>query len=646
MATEARRGSSPRGHHAAAAAWSGSELYSTIPLPGRPESVGSLLARQATSRAGQPAYGVRQGAEFRTVSWGALGDDVTALGRFLVAAGVGPGDRVVAFSPNRAELLVVELATMSLGAVYVPIFAGYAEAQAKELVAQARPAALFVPGPEQLQRTGIPGSVRVVVTCDPMEPAERQSLVGDSVPETTRFADALMRFTGSVDAAAARRDFLAAAAAVDPGAPALMMFTSGTTGRQKGVVLSHDNILSQQRALSAIWSITPADRFLCYLPWHHSFGGIFEKYAALYNGATLFLDDSAGKDFDRLLHNWKAVRPTIYFSIPKIYQQLVVRAQGHPEETWILHPELRFVFTAAAALPANLATFFADRGIPVLEGWGLTETAPCCTVTDLAEPRTVPGMVGYPIPGVRLRIASDGEILVQGPNVMRGYFEDPEATARALPGDGWFRTGDLGVAVGAGLKLVARKDRVFKLLNAEKVVPTGIENQLAGMNPYIRHVIVVGSGRDYLAALVFPDFYRIGEEFGADTATADQVVKASLRETVRTFNREHPIRYEKIRAFAVISRELTIEGNELTPSLKVRIGDVLNSGAGYVEAVYDPSADCDCHFLRKVFRLEPDSRSCFAGRDRTLDQCHECGNFVFGDPPDQSGPVTVKGGRA
>ncbi|MEK7379823.1 MAG: AMP-binding protein, partial [Gemmatimonadota bacterium] len=208
MLTEAPRGSDHRGHHAAAAARSGSELYSTIPLPGQPESVGSLLARQVASRAGQPAYGVRQGAEFRTVSWGALGDDVTALGRFLVAAGVGPGDRVVAFSPNRAEMLVVELATMSLGAVYLPIFAGYAEVQAKELVAQARPSALFVPGAEQLQRTGVPGSVRVVVTCDGMEPVERQSLLGDSVPETIRYADALMQFTRPAEAAAARRDFL------------------------------------------------------------------------------------------------------------------------------------------------------------------------------------------------------------------------------------------------------------------------------------------------------------------------------------------------------------------------------------------------------------------------------------------------------
>ena len=205
------------------------------------------------------------------------------------------------------------------------------------------------------------------------------------------------------------------------------------------------------------------------------------------------------------------------------------------------------------------------------------------------------------------------------------------ATALALPGDGWFHTGDLGDLVGAGLRLIARKDRVFKLLNAEKVIPTAIENRLAGMNPYIRHVIVAGDGQSFLAALIFPDLFRIREEFGEDRETADRVVKQSLRATILEFNREHPVRYERIEAFAVVTKELSIEDRELTPSLKVRVHDVVRNADDYLEAVYQPSADCDCRFLRKVLRLRPDQRRCFAGRDRTLDRCHECGSLVF-DP--------------
>ena len=240
-------------------------------------------------------------------------------------------------------------------------------------------------------------------------------------------------------------------------------------------------------------------------------------------------------------------------------------------------------------------------------------------------------MVGYPIPEVAVRLAPDGEVLIHGPNVMPGYYRNEEATARALPGDGWFHTGDLGEFVGMGLRLVGRKDRVFKMLNAEKVVPTEIENRLAGMNPYIRHVIVAGDGREFVAALVFPDFFRIAEEFGDDREAAERAVKASLRETMLEFNRTHPVRYERINAFAVISRELSIEQGELTPSLKVRVRTVLSSAEGYLDALYEPGPECDCRFLRKVLRLHDDERRCFAGRDRTLAQCHECASFIFDD---------------
>jgi len=573
----------------------------------------------------------RRAEQFRDVSWNEFLLEVAGFARFLTSAGVVEGDRVALFSPNRGEMLVVEFAAMSLGAIHVPVFPGYPAEQARTLAEHASPTVLIVADGSLLERVGVPPSVRALVSLEPIEAAAvERALAGREVPYAS-FQTVLRQFAVEPgDPELAR--FLDAAADRDPLAPCLMLYTSGTTGLNKGVPLSHENLLSQQRGLSAIWSITPDDRFLSYLPWHHSFGGNFEKYSALYHGALLVIDESQGKYFDLLLRNWRQVRPTVYFSVPKVFQQLVSHAETHPEDAdWIFHPELRFVFTAAAPLPANLSAFFAVRRIPVREGWGLTETSPCCTVTDPAELRSVPGMVGYPIPGVTLKLAEDGEILVQGPNVMRGYFANSEATALALPGDGWFHTGDLGELMGAGLKLVTRKDRVFKMLNAEKVVPTELENRLAGMNPYIRHVIVAGAGRDFLAALIFPDFFRIEQEFGSDRTSADRAVKASLRETILRFNREHPVKYERFQAFAVISKELSVEDQELTPSLKVRYHNVLLGAEGYLEAVYQPSEDCDCRFLRKVMRVDPDQRPCFAGEDRTLDRCHECGNFIFGD---------------
>jgi len=617
--------------HALAAVREGDTIRSRLEPVGVRESVGALLERNVARFGSHVAYSERRDGAFRPVSWEALARDVASFGGFLSAMGATPRARVAVVSPNRGEMLIAEFATMSLGATYVPIFAGYPAQQLRDLLRRVDPTVVIVAGSDQLAGLHLGASARALVTIEPVDAAAVEPLLRGHRASHAAFGEVLGRAPADAERTAA---FLRDAARIDPGEPCLLNFTSGTSGVLKGVALTHDNILSQQRALSAIWSVTREDRFLSYLPWHHSFGGIFEKYTALYNGATIHIDDSRGKDFGLLLRNWAEVRPTLYFSVPQVYQQLVTHVQSRPEdESVVFHPGLRFVFTAAAPLPANVSAFFARKRVPVLEGWGLTETSPCCTLTDLSEPRSIPGMVGYPIPGVAIGIAPDGEILVRGPNVMRGYYEDPEATARALPGDGWFHTGDLGEFVGAGLKLVARKDRVFKMLNAEKVVPTEIENRLAGMNSFIRHVIVAGQGQRFLSALIFPDYFRIAEQFGADQATADRVVKASLRETLLEFNREHEVKYERVQAFAVISKELSLEAEELTPSMKVRVRNVLEHAEEYLEAVYAPSEDCDCRFLRKVMRLAPDDRRCFAGLDRSLDECHACGSFVFGDAP-------------
>ncbi len=639
MAADPRAAAPSTMRHASAAVREGDVLSSCVAPVGACETVGSLLARNAARFADHPVFCERRHGRLRGVQWGEFLNAVASFAQYLAAAGVGPDTRVLMFSPNRGEMLVAEFASMCLGATYVPIFAGYPADQARELIERSRPTVLIAGGRDQLERACVPPSTRAVVTFTPVEPGSLERVLRGSRAEYSTFRDALQRDAVAVSDGSRLRAFLASAERIDPHEPCLIMFTSGTSGLLKGVELTHDNILSQQRALSAIWTISREDRLLSYLPWHHSFGGIFEKYTALYNGATIHIDDSLGKDFELLLRNWEKVRPTVYFSVPRVYQQLVVHAQAHPEnESRIFHPELRFVFTAAAPLPANLSAFFGDRGIPVLEGWGLTETSPCCTVTDLSEPRVVPGFVGYPLPGVRIRLAADGEILVQGPNVMTGYFDQPEETAKALPGDGWFHTGDLGEFAGTGLKLVTRKDRVFKMLNAEKVVPTEIENRLAGMNAFIRHAVIAGDGRSFLAVLIFPDYFRIAEQFGDDRATAERVVKDSLRETILAFNRDHRVKYERIQAFAVISKELTIEDHELTPSLKVRVRDVLAHAEEYLEAIYEPNADCDCRFLRRVMRLTNDERRCFAGVDRTLDRCHQCGAFVFDDMPGSAAP--------
>jgi long-subunit acyl-CoA synthetase (AMP-forming) len=513
----------------------GDTLVSTLAPLGERQTIGALLRTNAARFGRHPIYLEKKDGRFAPVAWEEFLADVVSLVAFLRSRGVSAGDKVAVVSRNRGEMLTTEFAVMSLGAVYVPIFAGYSAAQTEGLLRHSGAIALAAAGSVPLASLRLPDEVRLVLGYDPLPAALVTALRGGGGREYLDFPEALehggRRHAGDPRLAEA----LDGAVRLDPLEPCLMMYTSGTAGQQKGVLLTHDNILSQQRALARLWQVGPEDRLLSYLPWHHSFGGIFEKYTALYSGAPLALDDSLGKDFPKLRENWKAVRPSVYFSVPLVHQELVSHVRVHPEdEDAIFHAELKFVFTAAAPLPANISEYFAARRIPVVEGWGLTETSPCCTLTDMSERRELPGIVGYPIPGVELRLAGDGEILVRGPNVMRGYHGNPEATARALPGDGWFRTGDLGELVGSALRLLTRKDRVFKLLNAEKIIPTVLENRLAGQNKYIRHVVVVGDGRGFLAALVFPNFFLIEQEFGSDRETARRCGAASRRSTATT----------------------------------------------------------------------------------------------------------------
>jgi long-subunit acyl-CoA synthetase (AMP-forming) len=602
----------------------GRTLHSTLKPVGAKESLGSLLQRNAARFGRHPIYLEKRDGRFQPVAWEDFLGDVASLLEFLRAHGIGKGDRVAVVSRNRGEMLVTELAVMSLGAIYVPIFAGYSGEQTEVLLRHCGATAIFVSSPS-LERFDIPERVRIIVSYDPRPAATAAAIGGGGEREVLGFEEALQRGgTHRVDDPGLTH-LMEAAARINPDEPCLMMYTSGTAGKQKGVLLTHENILSQQRALARIWSIGSEDRLLSYLPWHHSFGGIFEKYAGLYNGAPLAIDDSYGKDLTLLKANWKMVRPTVYFSVPLVHQELVSHVLVHPEEEdEIFHDGLKFVFTAAAPLPSNISDYFAGRQIPVVEGWGLTETSPCCTVTDMSERRTVPGVVGYPIPGVELRLADDGEILVRGPNVMSGYHDNPEVTAHALPGDGWFRTGDLGEFAGSALKLLARKDRVFKMLNAEKIIPTVMENKLAGANKYIRHALIVGDGRGFLAVLIYPNFVLVEKEFGSDRETAERVLRESYRQSIQALNEENPVKYEHIQACAVVDKELTVEAGELTPSMKVRVQSVLGSASDQVEAIYDPLRDCDCGFLRKVLRLVPDGRPCPKGEDLTLDHCSEC----------------------
>jgi long-subunit acyl-CoA synthetase (AMP-forming) len=371
------------------------------------------------------------------------------------------------------------------------------------------------------------------------------------------------------------------------------MYTSGTMGVPKCVQLTHKNILSQQAALAKMWNINPDDRFLSYLPWHHSFGGIFELFTALYNGAAISLESGYGRDPKIILENWNKVLPTVFFSVPKVYQSLVELIKNDSEaEEIFFHPQLKFVFTAAASLPNNLSEEFERRNIPVIEGWGLTETSPCCTLTDPNKKRHH-GVVGNPLPGVSIRLADDGEIQVKGSNVMKGYYKNDEANKNIFTDDGWFCTGDVGEITEDGLKLISRKDRIFKLSNGEKVVPSDLEKLIEMKCHYISFAMVVGSGQDYPVAILFPNKkllkqpdYALSPEEGCYCPRNLEELGKCLHGCLHDANCGIGQKFAQIKAAMIIDDELSLEKGTLTPSMKVAPKNVVNAYRAHLQNLY------------------------------------------------------------
>jgi long-subunit acyl-CoA synthetase (AMP-forming) len=261
------------------------------------------------------------------------------------------------------------------------------------------------------------------------------------------------------------------------------------------VVLTHGNLASQQTAFAMLWpEVGPGDRCAAYLPWHHSFGGLAERLWMLGRGATVTVVPGGGRDRDRFLATLRAVRPTVYLSVPKLHRTAIA-ADALDRSC------LRWAFTAGAALGDDLADWYERHGIAVAEGWGLTETSPSATITRPGSPRR-PGAVGPPIPGVSVGVAGDGRILVRGPNVMLGYFRRGDPLASDAAGQRTIDSGDLGAWTDHGLRLIGRSDQVLKLANGEKVHAGCIEARLAAQ-PGIAHAVVCRHGDD-LAAILLP----------------------------------------------------------------------------------------------------------------------------------------------
>jgi long-chain acyl-CoA synthetase len=551
----------------------------------------------------------------------------------LRAAGVARGDRVAIVSESRPEWILSDLAILSAGAVTVPIYPTLSAAQARYILQDSGARLAIVSTRLQLEKVQevrhlLPDLEAVVVVMDPPAAIPAGSASVLSLEDVERRGHA--RMTGEWGAA---KEFRDDARTVKPDDLATIIYTSGTTGDPKGVMLTHANLVSNLRATTDTLAISQDDVALSFLPLSHAFERMV-SYVYLFCGVSIVFAES----FDTVARDLARVRPTILTGVPRVYEKLHARileggrsAGGSKAAIfgWAVNAGLaraktvlrggsagpitsmktaigdrfvfstireklggriRFVASGSAPLDARVMEFFHAIGVPIIEGYGLTETSPILTFNPLNAPRV--GTVGKAIPGVELRIAEDGEILARGPNIMRGYFNKPEATADVLK-DGWFHTGDIGQIDAEGyLTITDRKKDLLVTSGGKKIAPQPIEAVLK-RSPLITEAVLLGDRRKFAAALIVPDFAALErrlKDLGRPPGTRDELIHrpdvlALYQEIIDALNRELS-QFERIKSIALLPAEFTVESGELTPTLKVKRKVVEQKWRDRIEALY------------------------------------------------------------
>ncbi len=554
------------------------------PLKDVTRNIGVMLLNNRERYGEMNAFAQDESGAYQFWTWNGLVDDIVTFAAYLRTKGLKRGDHIGIISRNYYHRLVVELAVMASGYVSVPIFHRYTEEMMSHLLEFSDVKMLILVNYWRLEY--LPTDDKPLLVMETPEFPRKMYPFENRV----EFFDDVMKRTQPTNEQ--RREIEESFRTIEPEETCLIMYTSGTTRFPKGVILTHRNIMTQQSALQELWKPVPGMRFLCYLPWHHSFGGLFERFFALHSGGCLAVDGSWGKDINKLLQNFAEIKPHIYFSVPKVYKEIVSRVLTSADaEATFFHDELKYVFTAAAPLDLSISDIFKKKGVPVVEGWGLTETSPCCTLTDLLLERT-PGVVGFPIPGVEVRLGDENEILVRGVNVMKGYYKLPEVTAAVLDEDGWFKTGDIGAVTEDGLQILARKDRVFKLSNGEKVFPSMIERNIGNLCKFIKHAYIFGAGQDHPCALLFPNRELLDSDEISILDEADCVhpdksdsLTVCFSRCLHKINCHQSVKFEHIQKAMIIDQELTLERDELTPSFKIIARNIEKNYKEYIDCM-------------------------------------------------------------
>ncbi|APE15426.1 long-chain fatty acid--CoA ligase [Mycobacterium sp. WY10] len=596
-------------------------------IDNRAPSVPRMFLNRVAATPNAEAFRYPENDGWTSVTWAQVGERVELIAAGLIALGINPEDRVALASGTRYEWVIVDFGILAAGAATTTVYPSTNAEDTAFIVANSGSRVVVAENQSQVDkltanRADLPAVEKVVIidgtseddwviTLDDLEQLGKQLL-----------ADQPTAVTDRIDA-------------IPPEQLATLIYTSGTTGKPKGVRLHHEAWTYTAAALDSLNVLSDQDLNYLWLPLAHSFGKVMLAMPLLMGFPTV-IDGRV----DKIVENLAVIKPTFMGAVPRIFEKVhgritetmaeeggakkrlfdwasdvglqVSRARqaGHRVGPLLalqhkladrlvfntirqrFGGRLRFFISGSAALDRDIAQWFDAVGAIVLEGYGLTETSAASSLNRLHAYRF--GTVGWTLPYTDVKIAGDGEVLLKGPGVMSGYHDLPEATAEAIDSDGWFHTGDIGELDAEGfLRITDRKKDMFKTSQGKYVAPSAISAAFKGICPFASEIIIYGEGKPYCVALVSLDAEAIrewadrngmeGKSF--EEVARDEKTRAMVEGYVETLNK-HLNRWEQVKRFAIIDRELTVEAGDLTPSLKLKRKAVVENFHDNIDELY------------------------------------------------------------
>lgn len=574
------------------------------------------------------AYKNKDGV-YEDISWNKMNEMVHNVGMFLISKGIQPDDKVALFSPNRYEWWVADMAILSIGAVNVPIYATNSAEECRYIIENSDSKMCFVGTKDHMDK---------ILEVKDKLPNLEDIIIFDDLDKAVSGVIDLKAAMKEGSAYKDKDEFDKRLKQINIEDVATIIYTSGTTGHPKGVMLTHKNFVSN---MDQVYNVDPSfftgeQIFLSFLPLSHSLERTVGYYAPIHLGKKV----AFAEDVSKLVDNLKEIRPTFLVSVPRIYekahagilakisgesgvkkaifnwamgiakQNLPYACEGKPRKGFfalkyaladkIIFSKLKkalgmdrlnCAISGGGPLSVSDAEFFLGMGIRIIEGFGLTETTP---VTNANKPSLIkPGTTGPPVKDTEVKIGENGEVLIKGPQVMKGYYKNEAATKEAFTDDGFFKTGDIGEIDEDGyLKITGRLKDILVTSGGKNISPQNIENSLL-ISDFIEQAAVIGDNRKYLSALIVPAFdslenwakgQNISFKDRKDLISNDAVIKLFEKEIKD--NTKNFARVEQIRKFTLMDKEWSQETDELTPTLKLKRRVINQKYASVIDSMY------------------------------------------------------------